>query len=115
MFENAGYHTVGMHPYYANGWGRSTVYPMLGFDEIYFLEDLDWGETVRRYVSDRAYVNQVIRLFEENAASGPLFLFGVTDIRAFALPLMAGVISGTYSSICLASALWFDMKKHEKK
>ena len=78
VFENAGYHTVGMHPYYANGWGRSTVYPMLGFDEIYFLEDLDWGETVRRYVSDRAYVNQVIRLFEENAASGPLFLFGVT-------------------------------------
>ena len=78
VFENAGYHTVGMHPYYANGWGRSTVYPMLGFDEIYFLEDLDWGETVRRYVSDRAYVGQVIRLFEENAANGPLFLFGVT-------------------------------------
>ena len=39
---------------------------------------MDWGETVRRYVSDRAYVSQVIRLFEENAANGPLFLFGVT-------------------------------------
>ena len=43
-----------------------------------------------------------------------LFIFGVTDIRAFALPLMAGVISGTYSSICLASALWYEMKKREK-
>ena len=78
VFENAGYHTIGMHPYYGNGWGRSTVYPMLGFDEIYFLDDLDWGDTVRRYVSDSAYVRQVIQLFEAEHAEGPLFMFGVT-------------------------------------
>lgn len=44
-----------------------------------------------------------------------LYLFGVTDIKDFALPLMVGVISGTYSSICIASPLWFDMKKKRKK
>lgn len=35
-----------------------------------------------------------------------LEVFGVSSIREFALPLMAGIICGTYSSICLAGALW---------
>jgi SecD/SecF fusion protein len=40
-----------------------------------------------------------------------LYVVGVQDIKTFALPLMVGVISGTYSSICIASQLWFSMKK----
>ena len=39
-----------------------------------------------------------------------LYVLGVTSIREFALPLMAGIICGTYSSICLASALWYIFK-----
>ncbi len=39
-----------------------------------------------------------------------LFIFGVTDIRNFALPLMAGIIAGTYSSIFIASSIWMDLK-----
>ncbi|WP_026652705.1 protein translocase subunit SecD [Butyrivibrio proteoclasticus] len=39
-----------------------------------------------------------------------LFIFGVVDIKMFALPLMVGVISGTYSSIFIASPMWFDLK-----
>ncbi|MBP3782920.1 MAG: protein translocase subunit SecD [Butyrivibrio sp.] len=39
-----------------------------------------------------------------------LYVFGVADIKAFALPLMVGVISGTYSSIFVASPLWYDLK-----
>ncbi|MBQ9511707.1 MAG: protein translocase subunit SecD [Lachnospiraceae bacterium] len=39
-----------------------------------------------------------------------LFLFGVKDIRDFALPLMAGVVAGTYSSIFIASPLWYDLR-----
>ncbi|MCR5655819.1 MAG: protein translocase subunit SecD [Butyrivibrio sp.] len=39
-----------------------------------------------------------------------LFIFGVTDIRFFALPLMVGVVAGTYSSIFIASPVWFDLK-----
>ena len=40
-----------------------------------------------------------------------LYVVGVQDIKTFALPLMVGVVSGTYSSICIASQLWFSMKK----
>ena len=35
-----------------------------------------------------------------------LYVFGVTSIREFALPIMAGIICGTYSSVCLAGAMW---------
>lgn len=44
-----------------------------------------------------------------------LFVFGVKDIRDFALPLMAGVVAGTYSSIFIASPLWFDLKTRMKQ
>ncbi|WP_029322460.1 protein translocase subunit SecDF [Butyrivibrio sp. AE3004] len=40
-----------------------------------------------------------------------LFIFGVPDIRFFALPLMVGVVAGTYSSIFIASPIWLDLKK----
>ena len=41
---------------------------------------------------------------------GALYVMGVTSIREFALPLMAGILCGTYSSICLAGALWYVMR-----
>jgi|ASRN01.1.fsa_nt_gi SecD/SecF fusion protein len=43
-----------------------------------------------------------------------LNLLGVASIREFALPLMVGIISGTYSSIFIASPLWYVMKKKEE-
>ncbi len=43
-----------------------------------------------------------------------LYILGVASIKEFALPLMIGVISGTYSSICIATELWFEMKIRQK-
>ena len=42
-----------------------------------------------------------------------LYILGVASIRDFALPLMVGIVSGTYSSICIATELWFEMKIHQ--
>lgn len=36
-----------------------------------------------------------------------LYIFGVEDIRVLALPLMIGIIAGTYSSLFIASPLWY--------
>ncbi len=44
-----------------------------------------------------------------------LFVFGVASIREFALPLMAGLICGAYSSVCIATELWYVMKIHIKR
>lgn len=39
-----------------------------------------------------------------------LFIFGVTSIRQFTIPLMVGLLAGTYSSVLLAGPLWVLMK-----
>ena len=41
-----------------------------------------------------------------------LYILGVTSIREFALPLMVGLVSGSYSSIFIATELWYIMKLH---
>lgn len=40
-----------------------------------------------------------------------LFIMGVSSIKEFALPLMAGIICGAYSSVCITGALWYVMKQ----
>ncbi len=45
-----------------------------------------------------------------------LEVFGVSSIREFALPLMVGIVCGTYSSVCLTGAFWFLFRtKFQKK
>lgn len=44
-----------------------------------------------------------------------LLILGTSSIREFALPLLVGVITGTYSSVCLATELWYLMRIHSKK
>ncbi len=39
-----------------------------------------------------------------------LYVLGVSSIKEFALPLMAGIACGAYSSVCLAGAMWYLMK-----
>ena len=44
-----------------------------------------------------------------------LFLMGVSSIREFALPLMVGIVCGTYSSVCVTGALWYVMTISKQK
>lgn len=46
---------------------------------------------------------------------GCLYFLGVDAIKVFALPLFAGVIAGTYSSIFIASPVWALIKTALKK
>jgi len=39
-----------------------------------------------------------------------LYILGVTSIKEFALPLMVGIVSGTFSSICLTGAFYYIMR-----
>lgn len=43
-----------------------------------------------------------------------LYIFGVSSIKAFALPLIIGIVAGGYSSICITGPLWFDFKNVKK-
>lgn len=44
-----------------------------------------------------------------------LYILGVSSIREFALPIMVGIVCGTYSSVCLASAFWYILSGKGKK
>ena len=44
-----------------------------------------------------------------------ILIFGVSAIRSFALPLLIGVLSGCYSSVCIAGPVWSKLRKIGKK
>lgn len=44
-----------------------------------------------------------------------LAVLGVDSVRQFAIPLIAGIVSGCYSSVCLAGTIWFFLNKISKK
>ena len=73
-----GYRTVAMHPYRAAGWDRNKVYPLMGFDEMYFEEFYKDSGVIRKYVGDEADYEKIIRIYEQKEPGEPLFLFNVT-------------------------------------
>ncbi len=44
-----------------------------------------------------------------------LYFMGVQSIKEFTLPIIFGVIVGTYSSICLSGSIWYTLNKLSKK
>ena len=40
-----------------------------------------------------------------------LAILGVDSVKDFAIPLMAGIICGAYSSVCITGTLWYTMKR----
>lgn len=42
-------------------------------------------------------------------------IYDIGSIRAFALPMMFGTVSGCYSTICIAGPLWTMWQNHKKK
>lgn len=76
--QSLGYETYAMHPYYASGWDRDSVYPLLGFSHMVFLDGFRNRTYVRQYVSDQSCVDKIKDAYEKKEAGKPLFLFQVT-------------------------------------
>ena len=73
-----GYASYTLHPYYASGWERNRVYPLLGFGTSYFIEDLNHPEYLRKYVSDKSDMEEIIHIYENKEKGKPAFIFNVT-------------------------------------
>ncbi len=43
-----------------------------------------------------------------------LFIFGTDSVKEFSLPLVVGFAAGTYSSLFISSAIWYDLAKWGK-
>lgn len=73
-----GYETYAQHPYYASGWNREKVYPLLGFEHLNFIYDYANKTYVRKYVSDDADMQHIIDTYENKEDGKPAFIFNVT-------------------------------------
>ena len=78
VFKNLGYKCEAFHPYYADGWNRQNVYPMLGFDETFYLESFPQEDLIRGLVSDTEMYKTMLSKFRETPKEQPIFMFGVT-------------------------------------
>ena len=62
--KSIGYATYAQHPYYGSGWNRDTVYPLLGFDNLSFMQDYSNQRFVRKYISDETSFDKIIETYE---------------------------------------------------
>lgn len=76
--KNAGYTCVAMHPYYETGWSRNAVYPTMGFDEMYFIDDFDKTAVLREYITDRELYEEIIERFESKKRNEDLFIMSIS-------------------------------------
>jgi len=44
-----------------------------------------------------------------------LAILGVSSVREFAIPLIAGIVAGGFSSVCIAGGLWYHIQNKLKK
>ena len=74
VFKDNGYETAAIHTYDKEYYGRTTAYPMMGFDEI--LGDVDFEKPVIKgsYISDMYMADEIIKKFEEKKS--PAFIYG---------------------------------------
>ena len=74
-----GYYTSAYHPYKAEGYNRNIVYPLMGFDEYKFEDDLDNLNYLRYdFADDLSTYKNIIKLFEEKEKDKKIFNFTVT-------------------------------------
>ena len=76
--KSLGYQTIATHPYYASGWERDEIYPLLGFERSIFIDEYEKTNKLRSYISDDACVDKIIELYEAKEEDTPLFVFQVT-------------------------------------
>ena len=72
------YTCVAMHPYYEAGWNRNAIYPQMGFDETYFMDDFDQTNIIREYIKDEELFDKVIDRYETKDSDENLFIMGIT-------------------------------------
>lgn len=75
-------------------------------------DNIDYAEIINRSISQS--VTRTINTSLTTLVSiVMLYIVGVEDIKVLAFPLMIGVIAGTYSSMFIASPIWYLLNTRE--
>ncbi|MGN0506353.1 MAG: protein translocase subunit SecD [Lachnospiraceae bacterium] len=87
---------------------RENMAEKLNKDSVADVVDLSVTQTLSRSVNTSLTTFLMVVM---------LAILGVDSIREFAVPLMAGIIGGAYSSVCITGALWYflERRRHATK
>lgn len=75
FFRN-GYETIAIHPENKYNWNRKKVYSEYGFESFLSIDEFEYKEYYRYYISDAADFQQVISSYENSEE--PVFIFNIT-------------------------------------
>ena len=73
-------------------------------------KDTDLNELTNRAVTD-TLTRSLFTSLTTFLMVFTLYILGVSSIREFALPIMAGIVAGCYSSVALSSSFWLLLRK----
>lgn len=76
-FDEAGYHTIGMHNFVSTFWKRNEIYPRFGFAETRFLENMGDAQ-YSDWPSDKLLFDHALSSYSQLPAVQPAFLFLIT-------------------------------------
>lgn len=79
-----------------------------------FGKNLSWADIVNKSINESMTrtINTSLTTFLTVTA---LYVFGVESIKEFSLPILVGIISGTYSTIFIAGPLWVEWNERSER
>lgn len=86
---------------------KSKMGPKATLEDVY---NLSMTQCIRRTI-----FTSITTLVAITSVYVVCLVYNITSIQSFALPMMFGVVSGCYSSICIATPLWVIWQLHKKK
>lgn len=82
-YQEMGYYTMAIHPYTSSFYSRKEAYPLIGFNELHFEDDiyaLDGDIEVKiagRQISDETFAD-AIQYYMNSVEDSPAFVFGIS-------------------------------------
>lgn len=79
LMDERGYYTVAMHPNTGTYFNRRNIYRYMGFQEVFFTEEMGELPTEGEYASDLELYKRLIKLYEEKEQENmPFFAYVIT-------------------------------------
>ena len=85
FLDNLGYSTYALHPYERSSWHRDTIYPLMDFQNMLFVEEFDFDidDIIRSNVSDRCAYDNLLQRCDANDGLGFYFLITMQNHGGF--------------------------------
>ena len=79
MFRAHGYRAIAVHPFYGDFFNRTSIYPLLGFEQFIASEDMPDALYKGPFISDEYFTDRIIeQILIAEDADQPLFLYGIS-------------------------------------